>query len=30
MTLHEAADACGMPKSTFYDAAYERKRQLGA
>lgn len=29
MTLREAADACGMPKSTFYDAALRAETEVG-
>ena len=29
MTLQEAADACGLPKSTFYDAARRMEASAG-
>ena len=29
LTLREAADACGMPKSTFYDAALRAEAAVG-
>jgi len=29
MTLREAAEACGMPKSTFYDAALRAEAAVG-
>ena len=29
MTLREAADACGMPKSSFYDAALRAETAAG-
>ncbi len=29
MTLREAADACGLPKSTFYDAARRMEASAG-
>ena len=29
VTLREAADACGMPKSTFYDAALRAETAIG-
>ena len=29
MTLREAADTCGMPKSTFYDAALRAETAAG-
>ena len=29
MTLHEAADACGMPKSTFYNTALRAEAAVG-
>lgn len=29
MTMAEAAEACGMPRSTFYDAAIREERSAG-